>query len=87
MGRAGWPVRVKRLHTDTSVWLGIRELDDLIEVYGRDPDGRWARSTTDRTPADPRLQQLFEWLCSIGEEQGLTEVAGRWGEEGPEIHY
>lgn len=84
MGRGAWPVKVRRLHAGTSVWLGVLERPSGLEAYGRDRDGRWRRSTTDQAPADPLLQQLFEWLCVIGEEQGFVEVHGRWA-EGPEV--
>ncbi len=81
---AAWDrVRVRRLHTQTSLWLGLVVRAERVDVYTRSSTGAWVRSTVDREVNDPRLDQLFEWLCSIGEEAELTEVEGTWGAGGP----
>lgn len=85
LARDGWTVRIEAPDPEVRVYLGYLRGGERTTTYQRDQrTGEWRR-IPDGEAAEEKVQKTLEWLAEQANREGLTELAGTWGEGGPEL--
>lgn len=79
-----WYVSVSLVEPLTSTFTGNAHEGRQLTPYAQDKAGVWC-TWTDKTPAGRRVQELLDYAIQQAQERRVSELACRWGENGPEM--